>query len=236
MCEMNYFTTAGTTTGPDLSAEIETLCLTPRAYNVLVRGNVKTLGDLAQLSEEDLLNLRCAGRATVAQIIEKANDVGIRISTSRGMREEIGKTRGSDDKAWDVAAALFGCSDDVLDDLFGTSDRHYIVLHYSPEEVESRILNIQPLLDVGDEVHYRYLSSGKPKFGTGVIIFVAKDRYALIDEEGCFIALDRIRGLVSFEATGKHFDDPNEYVDWGMRAGVTCSVNGRVDWTIGPRG
>ena len=235
----NYFASerGDQNTPPDRSASVETLSLSTRACNILTRNNVQTIADLEMLSEADLLSFRSAGRFTVAEIIAKARAVGICIPASSGMEREIRNAQNPDDKcpmAWDVAAALFGCSDDILRNLFNTADRHYIVLHYSPDEVARRVLNIQPLLDVGDEVHFRYISANRPRFGNAVIVFVAKDRYVLIDGEGCLLALDRIRGYVGFEATGKHLDDPNEYVDWDKRAGVNCSVNGRVDWTVGP--
>lgn len=61
------------------SKSIGYLNLSIRSYNCLVRGGIRTLEDLQNLSVDDLMRIRNLGMRSAQEIIDKAAEVGIQI-------------------------------------------------------------------------------------------------------------------------------------------------------------
>ena len=71
---------AGTTGGSD--ARIEELDFSVRTYNCLKKANVLTIGELTQISEVDLMNIRNFGRKSLTEVKEKLGQLGMSLKDS----------------------------------------------------------------------------------------------------------------------------------------------------------
>ena len=66
---------------PDLDLPIEALDLSERPRNCLRRAQVKTVGELVQKSEDDLLNITNFGQKSLEEVIAKLDELGLSLST-----------------------------------------------------------------------------------------------------------------------------------------------------------
>lgn len=78
MPQMNTFGTG--TNAPD--ARIEELDFSVRTYNCLKKANILTVGELTQISEVDLMNIRNFGRKSLTEVKEKLSGMGLRLKDS----------------------------------------------------------------------------------------------------------------------------------------------------------
>jgi DNA-directed RNA polymerase subunit alpha len=60
-----------------IEARIEELDFSVRTYNCLKKANVLTIGELTQISEDDLLNIRNFGRKSLTEVKEKLQTLGL---------------------------------------------------------------------------------------------------------------------------------------------------------------
>ncbi len=60
-----------------LDMKIEELVLTVRSYNCLMRANIKTVGELTNKTEEDMIKVRNLGRKSLKEIKEKLEALGL---------------------------------------------------------------------------------------------------------------------------------------------------------------
>lgn len=63
-----------------LNRSIDTLELNYRAWNCLRNANIGTIGELIQLTEHDLLEIKNLGRRTLKDIIEELYRVGLALA------------------------------------------------------------------------------------------------------------------------------------------------------------
>lgn len=68
------------TNAPD--ARIEELDFSVRTYNCLKKANILTVGELTQISEVDLMNIRNFGRKSLTEVKEKLSTMGLRLKDS----------------------------------------------------------------------------------------------------------------------------------------------------------
>jgi DNA-directed RNA polymerase subunit alpha len=68
------------TNAPD--ARIEELDFSVRTYNCLKKANILTVGELTQISEVDLMNIRNFGKKSLTEVKEKLNQMGLRLKDS----------------------------------------------------------------------------------------------------------------------------------------------------------
>ena len=62
--------------------DIEDLNLSVRSYNCLRRAGVKTILDLTEMTEEDLIKVRNLGRKSYKEIVNKMEELGLCLSTN----------------------------------------------------------------------------------------------------------------------------------------------------------
>jgi hypothetical protein len=67
----------GVTPAPDMQESVKILNLSVRSLVVLEQGGVKTIGQLSQLSQNQVLNLPNIGRKSYNEIIERLGEIGI---------------------------------------------------------------------------------------------------------------------------------------------------------------
>ncbi|MFZ9291933.1 MAG: DNA-directed RNA polymerase subunit alpha C-terminal domain-containing protein, partial [Ilumatobacteraceae bacterium] len=67
----------GTSGSPDLDMPIEDLDLSERPRNCLKRGQINTIGELLQRTEEDLLNITNFGQKSLDEIKAKLDERGL---------------------------------------------------------------------------------------------------------------------------------------------------------------
>jgi len=67
---------------PDLDLPIEALDLSERPRNCLRRAQVKTVGELVQRTEDDLLNITNFGQKSLEEVIAKLDELGLSLSTT----------------------------------------------------------------------------------------------------------------------------------------------------------
>jgi DNA-directed RNA polymerase subunit alpha len=65
-------------------ARIEELDFSVRTYNCLKKANVLTVGELTQISEDDLMNIRNFGRKSLTEVKEKLGDLNLSLKDSEG--------------------------------------------------------------------------------------------------------------------------------------------------------
>ncbi|HVK05152.1 MAG TPA: DNA-directed RNA polymerase subunit alpha [Armatimonadaceae bacterium] len=75
-------------------ARIEELDFSVRTYNCLKKANVLTVGELAQITEADLMNIRNFGKKSLTEVKEKLNQMGLSLKDSDG----VGYIGGDDDE------------------------------------------------------------------------------------------------------------------------------------------
>ena len=76
-----------------LFAKIEDLDFSARSLNCLAKANIKYLGDLIQLTEEDLLNLENFGKRSLLEVREVVSSFSLKLG------EEIDKNLYYEQKA-----------------------------------------------------------------------------------------------------------------------------------------
>lgn len=64
---------------PDTALPVEDMNLSPRAYNILKRAGINTLGDILKLSLAELQRLRWAGTKSCMEIVAKVEDFGYQL-------------------------------------------------------------------------------------------------------------------------------------------------------------
>lgn len=74
-------------TSPDLDRPIEALDLSERPRNCLKRGQVNTIGELVDQSEDDLLHLTNFGQKSLDEVVAKLDELGLSLK-STGIRTE----------------------------------------------------------------------------------------------------------------------------------------------------
>jgi DNA-directed RNA polymerase subunit alpha len=67
---------------PDLDLPIEALDLSERPRNCLRRAQIKTVGELVQKTEEELLNITNFGQKSFEEVVAKLDELGLSISSS----------------------------------------------------------------------------------------------------------------------------------------------------------
>jgi DNA-directed RNA polymerase subunit alpha len=72
----------GANGAPD--TRIEELDFSVRTYNCLKKANVLTVGELALMSEIDLMNIRNFGKKSLTEVKEKLNTMGLNLKDSDG--------------------------------------------------------------------------------------------------------------------------------------------------------
>ena len=55
-----------------------------RTYNCLKKANVLTIGELTQISEVDLMNIRNFGKKSLTEVKEKLTELGLSLKDSDG--------------------------------------------------------------------------------------------------------------------------------------------------------
>jgi DNA-directed RNA polymerase subunit alpha len=91
----------GNVPGPP-DARIEELDFSVRTYNCLKKANILTMGELVQLTEADLMNIRNFGKKSLNEVKEKLESMGLslRPSSERGeLRIPPPSERGEDEEA-----------------------------------------------------------------------------------------------------------------------------------------
>ena len=69
-------------TSPDLDLPIEALDLSERPRNCLRRAQIKTVGELVEKTEEELLNITNFGQKSLEEVAAKLDELGLSIATS----------------------------------------------------------------------------------------------------------------------------------------------------------
>ena len=67
---------------PDLDLPIEALDLSERPRNCLRRAQIKTVGELVQKTEEELLNITNFGQKSLEEVVAKLDELGLSIASS----------------------------------------------------------------------------------------------------------------------------------------------------------
>ena len=67
---------------PYLDTKIEDLELTVRSNNCLMRANIKTVGDLVNKTEDEIMNVRNLGRKSLDEVKEKLKSLGLSLRES----------------------------------------------------------------------------------------------------------------------------------------------------------
>jgi len=65
-------------------ARIEELDFSVRTYNCLKKANILTVGELTQISEVDLMNIRNFGKKSLTEVKEKLSELGLSLKDSDG--------------------------------------------------------------------------------------------------------------------------------------------------------
>ena len=60
---------------------IEELNISVRTYNCLRRHGVSTVGELSEMTKEDLMRVRNLGRKNYDEVLEKLNNIGISLAS-----------------------------------------------------------------------------------------------------------------------------------------------------------
>jgi DNA-directed RNA polymerase subunit alpha len=86
-------------------ARIEELDFSVRTYNCLKKANVLTVGELAQMSESDLMQIRNFGKKSLTEVKEKLAVLGMSLKgSSNGEYEGVDEDEGDEDIEADEAA------------------------------------------------------------------------------------------------------------------------------------
>jgi DNA-directed RNA polymerase subunit alpha len=76
---------AVTDASPDLlNTPIDNLELSVRSANCLMNANIEFVGELVQMTEEDLLRTKNAGRKSINELTELLGDMGLRFGMNLG--------------------------------------------------------------------------------------------------------------------------------------------------------
>ncbi len=73
----------GDSVSPDLDLPIEALDLSERPRNCLRRAQVKTVGELVQMTEDDLLNITNFGQKSLEEVTVKLDELGLSLTMSK---------------------------------------------------------------------------------------------------------------------------------------------------------
>jgi DNA-directed RNA polymerase subunit alpha len=93
---------AAGTGAPD--ARIEELDFSVRTYNCLKKANVLTVGELAQISEADLMNIRNFGKKSLTEVKEKLSQLGLALKDSGNGEYYSGDDDDDEDEDEDLGA------------------------------------------------------------------------------------------------------------------------------------
>ncbi|MBC8142479.1 MAG: DNA-directed RNA polymerase subunit alpha [Armatimonadetes bacterium] len=74
----------GILSGNAPDARIEELDFSVRTYNCLKKANILTIGELTQISEPDLMNIRNFGKKSLTEVKEKLTELGLSLKDSDG--------------------------------------------------------------------------------------------------------------------------------------------------------
>jgi DNA-directed RNA polymerase subunit alpha len=77
-------------------ARIEELDFSVRTYNCLKKANVLTIGELVQITEQDLMNIRNFGRKSLNEVKERLAQLGL--SLKKGAEGELSSLEAEDDE------------------------------------------------------------------------------------------------------------------------------------------
>jgi DNA-directed RNA polymerase subunit alpha len=88
-------------------ARIEELDFSVRTYNCLKKANVLTIGELVQISEQDLLNIRNFGRKSLNEVKDKLAQLGLALKSYGGV-DLNGSDMGEDEEFEGDEHALSG--------------------------------------------------------------------------------------------------------------------------------
>jgi DNA-directed RNA polymerase subunit alpha len=69
-------------------ARIEELDFSVRTYNCLKKANILTIGDLVQISEPDLMQIRNFGRKSLVEVREKLAQLGLSLKGGQSVNTE----------------------------------------------------------------------------------------------------------------------------------------------------
>jgi len=72
----------------DLDLPIEALDLSERPRNCLRRAQVKTVGELVQMTEDDLLNITNFGQKSLEEVTVKLDELGLSLTMSKDTEGE----------------------------------------------------------------------------------------------------------------------------------------------------
>jgi DNA-directed RNA polymerase subunit alpha len=72
-----------------------------RTYNCLKKANILTIGELVQISEQDLLNIRNFGRKSLNEVKDKLSQLGLSLKSS-GEGESGGSYLDEEDEDMDM--------------------------------------------------------------------------------------------------------------------------------------
>ena len=78
-------------------ARIEELDFSVRTYNCLKKANIVSIGELVQISEQDLMNIRNFGRKSLNEVIDKLAQLGLSLKSSGADYEPEGDNVESED-------------------------------------------------------------------------------------------------------------------------------------------
>jgi DNA-directed RNA polymerase subunit alpha len=88
-----------------LERPIATLDLSVRASNCLEAAEVGTIGELVQMTENELLQLRSFGKTSLIEVEQKLEDLGLSLGM-RGLPEPGGETQEGEDVPAEARATL----------------------------------------------------------------------------------------------------------------------------------
>lgn len=82
-------------------ARIEELDFSVRTYNCLKKANVLTIGELAQISETDLMNIRNFGKKSLTEVKEKLSQLGLALKDAKDGESYVGGDEDDEDDETD---------------------------------------------------------------------------------------------------------------------------------------
>lgn len=84
--------------GPTSDARIEELDFSVRTYNCLKKANILSVGELTEISENDLMNIRNFGRKSLNEVKDKLGQLGLALKDSEPGTEPIGGDEEDDEE------------------------------------------------------------------------------------------------------------------------------------------
>ena len=117
---------------------IQDLNFSIRSINCLLRGGVKTVGDLISKSRDELLKIRHLGKKSLDEIDEKLEEYGLHLSPSSAPSEDFETVEGfsSDKPADELLDEINGVTEDLLDKVSDEAHEKTEVKEVKEEEPE----------------------------------------------------------------------------------------------------